>query len=137
MGEGLAGMTLETHEPRFCEDLSNLKKNKGDGLLGLLSINTDCSCLVICLRTTPTGDLNYAFEFLWPDSRNHSILLKSLVLTLKMCLPSFQFAQPGYELRVVDLDRCTRNEIASFKILHRDVPLLSTEVSLSLKEGTG
>nr|XP_043626622.1 protein NLP4-like isoform X2 [Erigeron canadensis] len=63
LGEGLAGKTLQNYEPLFCQNLKELSDN---GLLGLLSANTKCSCFAICLRNVDTGDLDYAFEFLWP-----------------------------------------------------------------------
>ena len=57
-----------------------------------------CSCLALCLRSTHTGDnVDYVVEFLWPRGRNFSIVLESLLLNLKRCLPSFKFAS-GREL---------------------------------------
>lgn len=104
IGEGLPGKTLETSQPRFSKDLYD--QSLSGGLLGSLSSLTDCSSLVISLRSSLTGDADYAFEFLWPQTRNHVILLESLLLTLKRCLPSFHFpsgSQLGDQLRLLDV----------------------------------
>ncbi|KAI3687517.1 hypothetical protein L1987_81214 [Smallanthus sonchifolius] len=54
-----------------------------------------------------TGQLDYAFEFFWPKSRNHLALMEDLLLTLREYLPSFKYvlgAQLGDELLVVDVE---------------------------------
>ncbi|GJS75411.1 gypsy type transposase [Tanacetum coccineum] len=65
-GDGLVGKALQTYEPHFCRDLYNLPMRKDKKLLQLLSSSTRCSCLAIYLRSIDTGDIDYAFEFLWP-----------------------------------------------------------------------
>ncbi|PWA95770.1 NIN-like protein [Artemisia annua] len=94
MGEGLAGKTLETYEAHFCKDINELSDN---GLLSSLPANNKCSCITICLRSIHSGDnVDYEFEFLWPQKRDYLILLESLLLTLNKCLPSFNFASGAY-----------------------------------------
>ncbi|PWA78345.1 NIN-like protein [Artemisia annua] len=137
-GDGLVGKALQTYEPHFCRDLYDLPMTRDKKLVLLLSSSykslftgcnnplppkknssIKCSCLAICLRSIDTGDIDYAFEFLWPRSRNYFILLESLLLTLKSCLPSFKFAsgeQLGDELRVVDVKNSTGSGIGFFKI---------------------
>ncbi|GJY41058.1 NIN-like protein [Tanacetum coccineum] len=118
-GDGLVGKALQTYEPHFCRYLYDMPMTRDKKLLLLLSSSTKCSCLAICLRSIDTRDIDYAFEFLWPRSRNYFILLESLLLTLKSCLPSFKFAsgeQLGDELRVVDVENSTGSGIGFFKI---------------------
>nr|GEV63409.1 hypothetical protein [Tanacetum cinerariifolium] len=80
-----------------------------------------CSCLAICLRSTHTGDnVDYVSEFLWPRGRNYYIVLESLLLNLRRCLPSFKFAsgqELGGELRVVDFQNSTGSDVGSFEVL--------------------
>nr|XP_043612846.1 protein NLP4-like isoform X2 [Erigeron canadensis] len=119
IGQGLSGRTLQVHEPVFYRNISELSDS---GPLLLLPANNKCSCLTICLRSTHTGDLvDYAFEFLWPQRRNYLILLESLLLTLKQCLPSFMFsfgAKLGDEVRVVDVENSTVSIIKCFQFFH-------------------
>ncbi|GJV80528.1 hypothetical protein Tco_1516398 [Tanacetum coccineum] len=121
LGEGLVGKTLETRQPHFCRNINVLSGENNNGLLGVLSSNAECSCLVICLKGTCTGDyVDYAFEFLWPKSRNYLILLESLLSTLKACLPSFELAsceKLGDELNVYDVQNSLGSGTGSFKIL--------------------
>nr|GFA18947.1 hypothetical protein [Tanacetum cinerariifolium] len=52
-------------------------------------------------------DLDYGFEFMWPQVRNYRVLLLSLLSTLNKCLPSFTFtsgAKLGDELDVLDIN---------------------------------
>ncbi|KAK9079578.1 hypothetical protein SSX86_001251 [Deinandra increscens subsp. villosa] len=106
-GEGLIGRTLETHQPHLCRNIYKLSDNRG-GPWALLSANVkSCACFVICLRSSHTGELDYAFEFFWPQTRNHLALMEGLLLTLSENLPSFKHvsgAQLGNELPVVDVD---------------------------------
>ncbi|GJT47876.1 hypothetical protein Tco_0974033 [Tanacetum coccineum] len=122
MGEGLIGLTLEdTHitEPRFC---TNPLKVGTKSFLGLLCSSTNCICLVICLRTQG-DDVHYAFEFLWPKSRNYLTVLESLFSTLKRCLPTFMYSSGAQlsddELRVLDVDNSTGSGLGSFNIFER------------------
>ena len=73
------------------------------------------------MRSIDTGDINYAFEFLWPQTRNYLILLESMILTLKRCLPHFKLASGarlGDELRIIDVENSTGSGgIGSFVIL--------------------
>lgn len=130
MGDGLAGKTLHTYQPHFCTNIYKLSDN-GGGVFELLYDNSECSsCFVICLRSAHTGDLDYAFEFFWPQSRNHLIVLESLLLTLKMCLPSFHFpsgTQLGDELHVVHVEN------SSFKILKGNELSQKTKASKETK----
>lgn len=89
MGEGIVGKTFQTYEPHFCRDVYKLSEN---GILPVLCANTRCSCFVICLRSIDTGELDYAFEFVWDRNRNYFMVLDSLLSTLKRCLPNFKFA---------------------------------------------
>ncbi|KAI7748382.1 hypothetical protein M8C21_034020 [Ambrosia artemisiifolia] len=77
------------------------------GVLAVLSASVKCTFFVICLRSCHTGELDYAFEFFWPQSRNHLALMEALILTLKEYLPSFKYAsgvQLGDALLVVDVE---------------------------------
>ncbi|XP_076894734.1 protein NLP7-like [Bidens hawaiensis] len=87
-GEGLAGRTLETRQPHLCKNIYKLKDNRG--LLALLSANAKCTSFVICLRSSHTPELDYVFEFFWPQTNNHFALIEKLLLTLKEHLPSFK-----------------------------------------------
>nr|GEZ34220.1 hypothetical protein [Tanacetum cinerariifolium] len=78
--EGLVWKALQTYEPHFCRDTSKIS---GSGLLWLLSTLTECSILMICLRSIDTSDLDYVFEFLWPQSQNYFVMLQTVLLTLK------------------------------------------------------
>nr|XP_043612682.1 uncharacterized protein LOC122584699 [Erigeron canadensis] len=128
---GLVEKTLQTRRPHFSKDIHKLKAN---GLLGLLSATTNCSSFVMCLRSTrPEEDnVDYIFEFLWPQSRNHIILLESmLLLTLKKCLPGFNFtsgAQFDEELYVTDADNSAQIAIVSFHNLRGMRPEAHQEV---------
>lgn len=108
LGDDLVGKTLETCQPRFCRNIDKLPVS---GILTFLSGSTECRCLVICLRSIhTTDDVDYAFEFLWPKTRDYLNLMESLLLTLKTCLPNFKLpsgAQLGDELRVLDVDTST------------------------------
>ncbi|KAF5776496.1 hypothetical protein HanXRQr2_Chr12g0524891 [Helianthus annuus] len=106
-GAGLAWKTLQTHQPHLCRNIYKLSDNKG--VLALLSANakSKCASFVICLRSAHTRELDYSFEFFWPCTRNHMLLLETLLLTLRNYLPSFKFAsgeQLGDELFVVDVE---------------------------------
>ncbi|XP_076957038.1 protein NLP4-like [Bidens hawaiensis] len=104
-GEGLVGKTLQTHQPHMSRNICKLSDSRG--LLALLSSNTKGASLVKCLRSAHTGERDYLFEFFWPHNRNHLILLETLLLTLKKCLPNFKLVsgeQLGDELLVVDAD---------------------------------
>ncbi|KAJ0724359.1 hypothetical protein HanPI659440_Chr12g0446871 [Helianthus annuus] len=106
-GAGLAWKTLQTHQPHLCRNIYKLSDNKG--VLALLSANakSKCASFVICLRSAHTRELDYSFEFFWPCTRNHLLLLETLLLTLRKYLPSFKFAsgeQLGDELFVVDVE---------------------------------
>ncbi|KAI7734510.1 hypothetical protein M8C21_004366 [Ambrosia artemisiifolia] len=119
-GEGLAWKTLQTHQPHLCKNIYKLNDNRG--ILALLSSNAKSKCaFVICLRSTHTGDLDYAFEFFWPLGRNHFIMMETLLLTLRKCLPSFKCAsgeQLGDELFVVDVENSSTS--TPIKIFQRN-----------------
>ncbi|PWA63201.1 NIN-like protein [Artemisia annua] len=119
-GEGLVWKTLQTYEPHFCRDTS---KMSGSGLLWQLSTLTKCSIFMICLRSIDTGDLDYVFEFLWPQSRNYFVMLQTLLSTLKGCLPIFKFAsgaEIGDELHITDVENSTGTGIGFFKIFEEN-----------------
>nr|XP_043613939.1 protein NLP7-like [Erigeron canadensis] len=60
-GKGLPGETLQTHEPRFCKDSSQLTVK---WIPEVLCRMARCSSLAICLRSTHTGKcVDYVFEF--------------------------------------------------------------------------
>ncbi|GKD87820.1 hypothetical protein Tco_1358974, partial [Tanacetum coccineum] len=124
----IVGKTLETNQPHFCRNLNKLMVN---GPLGFLLSLCKCSCLAICLRSAHTGDnVDYVFEFLWPRGRNYSIVLESLLLNLKRCLPSFKFAsgqELGGELRVVDFQNSTRSGVGSFEVLKLEQGMVKEE----------
>nr|XP_043622398.1 protein NLP7-like [Erigeron canadensis] len=125
IGQGLVGKTLQTHTPHFCTNIyeeSVMEKIWGKKVSdNLLPAAEFCSCLAICLRSTDTGDdVDYVFEFLWNQRRNYLILLESLFLTLKRCLPSFKFAsgsELGDELSVLDVENSTGSGTGFFNIL--------------------
>ncbi|KAI3687546.1 hypothetical protein L1987_81243 [Smallanthus sonchifolius] len=103
--DGLIGRTLETHQPHLCRNIYKLSDIKG--ISAVLFANTMCASFVICLRSSHTGQCDYAFEFFWPKSRNHLALMEDLLLTLREYLPSFKNvsgAQLGDELLVVDVE---------------------------------
>ncbi|KAI3687533.1 hypothetical protein L1987_81230 [Smallanthus sonchifolius] len=68
-GEGLVLKTLQTHQPHVCRNIYKMSDNRG--VSALLSANTKCTSLVICLRSTHTRELDYAFEFFWPCKLIH------------------------------------------------------------------
>ncbi|KAJ9555844.1 hypothetical protein OSB04_010458 [Centaurea solstitialis] len=124
MGEGLVGETLKNHKPCFMKKVSKLSDNQP---LMMVRPNNfefegdpfECSCFVICLRSTETGDLNYVFEFLWKEDPNHVKLLETLLLSLKKCLPNFKYASGGElgdELHIVDVDGSTKSKTNYFRI---------------------
>ncbi|XP_076927814.1 protein NLP7-like [Bidens hawaiensis] len=103
-GDGLVSKTLQNHKSHLCRNIYKLRDNRG--VLALLSATTKCASFVICLRSSHTGELGYAFEFFWPHSWNHLFTLEVLLSTLKKYLPSFNFASGGQlddEVFVVDV----------------------------------
>ncbi|KAJ9555766.1 hypothetical protein OSB04_010380 [Centaurea solstitialis] len=126
MGEGLVGRTLANRKPRFMRRLSKLSDNNEP--LMILGHNYfdpeggdsfECSCFVICLRSTETGDFNYVFEFLWQEVPDYGNLMESILLSLKRCLPNFKYASGGElgdELRIIDVDNSTKRKIECFTI---------------------
>ncbi|PWA81867.1 NIN-like protein [Artemisia annua] len=129
IGEGLVGKALETYEPFFCSNIQELRLHD---YWRLMSHNIECSCLAISLRTN--DNIVFAFEFLWPTSRNHFILLESILLTLKRCFPSFNFAsgaQIGDELHVLDVENSTGSGLGFFKIFDKNT---SSQISKALEE---
>ncbi|GKE10359.1 hypothetical protein Tco_1413910, partial [Tanacetum coccineum] len=129
IGEGLVGKALETYEPFFC---SNIRELRLLDYWRLMSHNIECSCLAISLRSN--DNIVFAFEFLWPTSRNHFILLESILLTLKRCLPSFNFAsgaQIGDELHVLDVENSTGSGLGFFKIFEKNI---SSQIPKALEE---
>nr|XP_043623094.1 protein NLP6-like [Erigeron canadensis] len=135
-GSGVNETALEFQIPNFC---ANIDKVTDNALLTTLlpdSINTECSCLAICLRSIDTGeDVDYVFEFLWPHSRKYYMFLDSLLLTLKRCLPSFKFASDarlGDELWIVDVENPTRTGVGLSKILQGNK---TSQILKALKEG--
>ncbi|KAI7740097.1 hypothetical protein M8C21_019566 [Ambrosia artemisiifolia] len=113
-GEGLAGRTLQTRQSHLCRDIYNLSYNTG--ILAALSANAKCTtCFVLCLRSSHTGEVDYAFEFFWPKTRNHLVMMEALLLTLREHLPSFKYTsggQLGDELHVLDV----HNPVSPIKI---------------------
>ncbi|KAJ9555842.1 hypothetical protein OSB04_010456 [Centaurea solstitialis] len=124
MWEGLVGKTLKNHKPRFMKKVSKLSDNQP---LMMVRPNYfefegdpfECSCFVICLRSTETGDFNYVFEFLWEEDPNYVELLETLLLSLKKCLPNFKYASGGElgdALHIIDVDKSTKSKTNYFSI---------------------
>ncbi|KAJ9555722.1 hypothetical protein OSB04_010336 [Centaurea solstitialis] len=114
MDDMFAGKTLENYEPLFIE------KSEYDHQHHLFS-NCDY-LLLICLRSTKTGDLDYVFEFLWNEKQG-VILLEPLLLTLERYLPSFKFAsgkELGDEIDILDVDNSKGNENKYIKIFQQN-----------------
>jgi len=128
--EMFVGKTLENYEPRFIKDVFISGSN--NPLWLLLDDDYPCSCFLICLRSTKTGDLDYVFEFFWNhyEQRNNVILLEQLLLTLKRYLPSFKFAsgiELGDEIDILDVNNSIGSENKFIKIFQRN--------KVSLKRG--
>ncbi|KAJ0504012.1 hypothetical protein HanHA89_Chr12g0454641 [Helianthus annuus] len=114
MGEGLVGRTLATRQPHLCRNIHKLSDNRG--VLAVLSANFKCASFVICLTSSLTGEVNYVFEFFWPQTLDHLALMEALLLTLREHLPSFKYASGarlGDELLVVDVDNSSSSGSAS------------------------
>ncbi|KAJ9555791.1 hypothetical protein OSB04_010405 [Centaurea solstitialis] len=124
MGEGLIGKTLKNYEPHFVRKVSNLRNDEPLTLLSsyeMEGVPFDCSCFVVCLRSTETSDLVYVFEFIWYENSNYVNFCQSLLLLLKRCFPNFKYASGGElgdELCIMDVESSTESEIRSFKIFH-------------------
>ncbi|KAJ9555713.1 hypothetical protein OSB04_010327 [Centaurea solstitialis] len=124
--EGLVGRTLANSKPRFMRRLSKLSDNNEP--LMILGHNYfdpvggdpfECSCFVICLRNTETGDFNYVFEFLWQEVPDYVNLMESILLYMRRCLPNFKYASGGElgdELRIIDVDNSTKSKIECLTI---------------------
>ncbi|KAJ9555840.1 hypothetical protein OSB04_010454 [Centaurea solstitialis] len=117
MDEGLAGKTLQNYEPHFIHNIQMFSANAPQRLL---SSGFEHTCLVIYLRSTKTGDIDYVFEFLWSREREHTaFLFESLLLELMERLPSFKFAsgaKVGDELHILNVKNSTKSELEYFKI---------------------
>ncbi|GJS95264.1 hypothetical protein Tco_0802232 [Tanacetum coccineum] len=104
MGEELVVETLQDYQPRFCENISQLSTDK---LMAWVSTDDVAySGFTICM-SIDTGEFNCAFEFIWHQNSNYVLLLEALLLTLKRCLPRFNFASDaelGDGLHVIDVD---------------------------------
>ncbi|KAJ9555817.1 hypothetical protein OSB04_010431 [Centaurea solstitialis] len=132
--EGLIGQTLENHKPRFMKKVSKLSDNQP-----LMMIHNsddegypfECSCFVICLRSIETGDLDYVFEFLWHEVPNYVMVLESLLLLLKKCLPDFKYASGGElgdELSIIDVADSSESKTEYFKIFEGNRSSLASDV---------
>ncbi|XP_035839183.1 uncharacterized protein LOC110920798 isoform X4 [Helianthus annuus] len=113
----LALKTLQDYESRYISTL------RSDRLVDWKEDNPQSSAFAICLRSNDTGDLDYAFEFIWIERSYTAILLEALLLTLKRYLPSFKFAsgeELGDELHVINvetsIDSEETNETEKFKV---------------------
>ncbi|KAJ0940301.1 putative transcription factor Nin-like family [Helianthus annuus] len=113
----LALKTLQDYESRYISTL------RSDRLVDWKEDNPQSSAFAICLRSNDTGDLDYAFEFIWIERSYTTILLEALLLTLKRYLPSFKFAsgeELGDELNVINvetsIDSEETNETEKFKV---------------------
>ncbi|KAJ9555721.1 hypothetical protein OSB04_010335 [Centaurea solstitialis] len=76
---------------------------------------------------TYTGDLDYVFQFYWDhhQARDNSVLVDHLLLTLKVCLPSFKLASAidfGEQMDILYVINSPRNR----KQIHKDVPRKQT-----------
>ncbi|KAJ9555818.1 hypothetical protein OSB04_010432 [Centaurea solstitialis] len=121
-GEGIIGKALQNYEPHLFKKVPKLSDSEPQMLLSCFNsegVPFECSCFVICLRSSKTSDLDFVFEFLWHEGPNYVMLLESLLLLLKRCLPHFKYAsgaELGDELRVIDAKNSTERETGSFKI---------------------
>lgn len=116
IGEGLVGKANQNYMPHFCRNIYVMNNKELPTLIETITIKK-YSCLVICLRST-MNDV-YVLEFLWLQNRKYTVLIESLVLTLKRCLPNFKFAfggELGDELLVVEVGNSSTAESGSFKI---------------------
>ncbi|KAJ0491591.1 putative PB1 domain-containing protein [Helianthus annuus] len=122
MGEGLVGRTLATRQPHLCRNIHKLSDNRG--VLAVLSANFKCASFVICLTSSHTGEVNYLFEFFWPQTLDHLALMEALLLTLREHLPSFKYASGarlGDELLVVDVENSSSGSASTpLKIFPRN-----------------
>ncbi|KAK1408202.1 hypothetical protein QVD17_39837 [Tagetes erecta] len=105
--------SIQDYEPRY---ISKLRSNT---IVDWDYEYTQYCAFTICLRSIDTGDLDFAFEFIWVKHSDHAILLEALLLTLKRCLPSFKFASGtrlGDELEIIDVEGYTDNYSLYFMI---------------------
>ncbi|KAJ0491594.1 putative PB1 domain-containing protein [Helianthus annuus] len=120
--EGLIGRTLATRQPHLCKNIHKLRDNRG--VLAVLSANVKCASFVICLRSSHTGEVNYLFEFFWPQTLDHLALMEALLLTLREHLPSFKYAfgaRLGDEVLVVDVENSSSGSASTpLKIFPRN-----------------
>ncbi|KAI3687601.1 hypothetical protein L1987_81301 [Smallanthus sonchifolius] len=128
------GSLERPYKPHFCKNIRKLSDNSG--VLSLLCANTRCTSVVICLRSSHTEHLDYAFESFWPRSRDHLILLEGVLSTLREYLPSFKFAsgkQLDEEISVVDVE----NSSPPIKILVDKMRKLNLFTNINNPEGEG
>ncbi|KAK1408211.1 hypothetical protein QVD17_39846 [Tagetes erecta] len=112
-GEEYALNSIQDYEPRYISKLHT------DILVNWDYEYTQYCAFTICLRSIDTGDLDFAFEFIWVKHTDYTILLEALLLTLKRCLPSFKFASDkrlGDELEIIDVEGYTDNYSLYFMI---------------------
>ncbi|KAK1408226.1 hypothetical protein QVD17_39861 [Tagetes erecta] len=112
-GEEYALNSIQDYEPRYISKLHT------DILVNWDYEYTKYCAFTICLRSIDTGDLDFAFEFIWVKHSDHALLLEALLLTLKRCLPSFKFASGarlGDELEIIDVEGYTDNYSLYFMI---------------------
>ncbi|KAL4592737.1 hypothetical protein LXL04_005741 [Taraxacum kok-saghyz] len=136
IGEGHVDKALQNYEPHLCRYINDTSNNEPPELFPITV--TERSCFVIYLRSTETGNLDYVLEFLWIGNRNYIILLESLILTLKKCLPNFKFASGsefGDELHVLDFKFASRGQLTGYQLSVQDFSCASDDVySFSKKQ---
>ncbi|XP_076947358.1 protein NLP7-like [Bidens hawaiensis] len=116
IGEELSQETLQDNESRYISYLRSDMLVDWDG-----DYFSECSALVVCLRSIDTGDLNYTFEFIWIKHTNYVNFLEAILLTLKRCLPRFKLAsgiELGDELDVI-VGKNSNDETEKLKIFSK------------------
>ncbi|KAD5507435.1 hypothetical protein E3N88_15138 [Mikania micrantha] len=91
----------------------------------------------ICLRSLETGDINFEFQFIWPNDSRCSrcdALLEAILYTIKRCLPTFKFASGAEicdELEVIDVGCSKVGQNTSFKIFQGKQPIVVGNIAPS------
>ncbi|XP_071694898.1 uncharacterized protein [Rutidosis leptorrhynchoides] len=108
---GLALKASETYQPYLSRKFI---KGELHALLPAINIESSYWCLAVCLRNIKTGDLDYAFEFIFSsydnnkNNNNPRVFLDSLFKKLETCLPSFKLSSGAplgtQSLLVVDVN---------------------------------
>ncbi|KAD0962282.1 hypothetical protein E3N88_43496 [Mikania micrantha] len=123
--------TFQDFKPRYVSSIRDdllLKWEEPDG--------SYCA-FAICLRSLETGDMNFAFQFIWPNDSRCSrcdALLEAILFTIKRCLPTFNFASGAEicdELEVIDVGCSKVGQNTSFKIFQGKQPIVVGNIAPS------